>query len=347
MGTGHVMRCLALAQAWQDTAGDVVFVMSELTLAIVKRLRDERMEIVRLESSPASVDDANELAALAHERGATWVVVDGYHFDSAYQRSIKDSALQLLFIDDTGEHGPYCADLVLNQNAYADQAMYRHRDPATTVLLGPHYALLRREFAQWRSWQRNFAPIAKHVLITMGGSDPHNVTAQVLDATRLADMESTEITVVIGGSSTHTESLREVVSKFPGKIRLQVDVENMAEVMAGADLAISAAGCTCYELALLQVPMVLIALAENQTPTARALANNGAATDAGWFDCLDPESFSNLIRTMILDCDLRCTLAKNARRLVDGRAAHRVCQFLLRDQRAQSGTLSKLQVGAV
>jgi UDP-2,4-diacetamido-2,4,6-trideoxy-beta-L-altropyranose hydrolase len=346
MGTGHVIRCLALAQAWQDVGGDVVFAMAESTPAIARCLQDEGIEIARLECHPGSAQDASEVAALAQEYSAKWVAVDGYQFHAAYQRRIKDSGRKLLLIDDTGQCVPYCADLVLNQNAYAQPDMYRRRDPGTILLLGSHYALLREEFVPWRSWRRDFAPVAKHVLITMGGSDPQNASAGIVNALTESSLDI-EITVVIGGSNPHTESWRQIARQSLGRFKLQTDVKDMAELMVAADLAISAAGSSCYELALLQVPMVLITLAENQHPTAQALSNHGAAIDAGWFHTLDPERLIQTLHALIPDSDFRRSLAQKARPLVDGNGAGRVCQFLLRNQEAQSGTFSKLQVGAV
>ena len=345
MGTGHVMRCLALAQAWRDSGGVVLFAAAELTAAIVHRLENEGMEIADLRLESGSGRDAHELAALARDRHAIWVVVDGYQFDLAYQRTIKDTGLRLLFIDDTGQCGPYCADIVLNQNAYATEEMYLDRDPSTKLLLGPNYALLRTEFAGWREWRRDFVPVARRLLITMGGSDPENCTARVINAVQSIDLKGLEINIAIGGSNPHVESLHALVSRFPRDIRLEVGVNNMAELMARADLAISAAGSTCYELALLQVPMVLLALADNQVPTARALANARAAIDAGWFATFNEERFTSLLRNVITDRELRRSLAQRARRLVDGLGAHRVCQLLLHNDAAQREASPRLQVG--
>ncbi len=107
IGTGHVMRCLALAQAWQDRGGDVVFAMAESSAGIDERLRLEQAQISRLDAMPGSADDAAQTASLARELQADWAVVDGYHFDSAYQRFLKDTGLQLLIIDDYDHAGHY------------------------------------------------------------------------------------------------------------------------------------------------------------------------------------------------------------------------------------------------
>jgi UDP-2,4-diacetamido-2,4,6-trideoxy-beta-L-altropyranose hydrolase len=345
MGTGHVMRCLALAQAWQESGGEVLFVTAELNPAITRRLHNEGMKIAKLASVSANENDAHEVAALARQECAPWIVLDGYQFNSAYQRCIKNAGFRLLLVDDNGQRGPYCADVILNQNAYARAAMYSGSDPAVELLLGPDYALLRKEFNSWRNWPRQVKPVARDLLITMGGSDPENFTARVLSALCEVDLAALEITVVIGGANPHKDSLRQLESRRGRNIRFQVDVENMAEVMAGADLAISAAGSTCYELALLQVPMVLLALADNQRPTAQALANAGAAIDAGWFTDFDPQRFANLLRHVIQDYELRCSLAARARRIVDGLGAQRVCQVLLGADAPRSEASPPLQVG--
>jgi len=343
MGTGHVMRCLALAQAWRHVGGNVIFVMAESTPAIERRLQVEGFEVVQSDHPSGSERDANNLAELSDKCDAAWVAVDGYQFDSAYQYRIKDADFRLLWIDDTGHCAPYCADFVLNQNSYAHPGMYPSCD--STLLLGSRYALLREEFLPWRSWQRDFPLEARHLLITMGGSDPQNFTAHVLGALGKLDVDI-EITVVIGGSNPQSEQLRRLVEHRRRKFQLQLDVKDISGLMARADLAISAAGGSCYELALLQVPMVLIALAENQRPTAWSLSKQGAAIDAGWFHDFDGEQLIEAVRRLTVNCVLRRSLGQNARRMVDGNGAQRVCELLLHHEELQAKT-PKLQVGAV
>src|SRR6516225_1000484 len=150
MGTGHVMRCLALAQAWQDAGGEVAFAMAEATPSIEARLRIARAQIVRLQVAAGSEDDAACTLDAARRHGAGWVVVDGYQFNSDYASSLQSGRLKVLQIDDNGEAGPPSADLVLNQHLHASEALYQSRAPQTRLLLGTRYVLLRREFAFWR-----------------------------------------------------------------------------------------------------------------------------------------------------------------------------------------------------
>jgi len=135
IGSGHIMRCLALAQAWQDAGGGVLFLMGTGVPILEERLKSEGMDTAHLRAHAGSTDDAVETANLAQEVGATWVVLDGYHFDAVYQRTIKDSGVRLLFIDDNGHADHYYADIVVNQNIHAHAGLYTNREPYTQLLL--------------------------------------------------------------------------------------------------------------------------------------------------------------------------------------------------------------------
>jgi UDP-2,4-diacetamido-2,4,6-trideoxy-beta-L-altropyranose hydrolase len=324
MGTGHVMRCLALAQAWQDAGGDVVFAMAQSTPAVDERLHSEHVEIVQVNSLAGSAKDAKELAELARSQHADWVVLDGYQFDSAYQQRLKDEGLKLLLVDDNGGAPHYFADLVLNQNAHATEDLYRALQSRTRLLLGPRHALLRREFSLWRGWRREIAPTARRVLVTLGGSDPDNITLLVIHALRLVDIEGLEATVVVGGSNPHIESLEQAAASSAATISLLRNARNMPELMAWADLAVSGAGSTCWEMCFLGLPAILIDLAPNQRPVAQELDRRGAAIHLGSADEVFPEEIAGKLQWLLASEETRAALSKRACDLVDGRGAERV-----------------------
>jgi UDP-2,4-diacetamido-2,4,6-trideoxy-beta-L-altropyranose hydrolase len=328
IGTGHVMRCLALAQAWQDAGGRVVFLMAMETPALEARLRSEGMEVIHLPVQPGSTDDAIRTADFAHQVGADWVVVDGYHFGADYQRIIKDSGLRLLFIDDNGHAGHYSADLVLNQNIHAHEGLYPNKEPYTRLLLGTRYVLLRREFLKWRGWKREIPEVARKVLVTMGGSDPDNVTLKVVQALQQVDMDGLEATVVVGGSNPHYEELQSAVqdSRFP--IRLESNVVDMPELMAWADVAVSAGGSTSWELAFMGVPTLVVILASNQRPIAERLDAVGVAINLGWCADVSPPEMARVFMELMRTLTTRTQMAQRGQELVDGEGAARVLMYL-------------------
>jgi UDP-2,4-diacetamido-2,4,6-trideoxy-beta-L-altropyranose hydrolase len=277
IGTGHVMRCLALAQAWQDAGGHAVFAVAETTPAINERLRREGYETVGLAVAPGTHEDSDQTARLAADRLAKWVVVDGYRFGADFQRALVASGLKVLFIDDNANCKYYAADLLLNQNVYAEAADYRNRAPATKLLMGLRYALLRREFTQLRSWERQIPTIARNLLVTMGGSDPTNLTPRVLQALEQIDIEHMNVRIAIGGSNPHRASLEKSASQISGCVELLNDVQNMAELIASADVGVAAAGTVSWEICALGLPSLLVPVADNQMRAAEELGRLGAA----------------------------------------------------------------------
>ena len=328
MGTGHVMRCLALAQAWQDAGGQAVFAMADSTAAIQARLAAESCEVYSVSGTAGTDRDSIQTIALARERAVGWIVVDGYQFAAEYQRALKTAGLKVLFLDDYGHAAPYSADLVLNQNSYAAETMYGAREPYTHLLLGPRYCLLRREFASWRGWKREIAPVGSKVLVTMGGSDLDNFTATAIEALR--QLSDIEVTVIVGGSNPHFDTLQRLTSQGGGRFRLLKSVTDMPKLMARADTAVAGAGTTCWEMCLLQLPTVLIDLAENQKPIAQALHAEGAAVHLGTAKGVTENEIAVRVASLLASETERAGLSERCGQLVDGRGTERVFSELTR-----------------
>jgi UDP-2,4-diacetamido-2,4,6-trideoxy-beta-L-altropyranose hydrolase len=348
MGTGHVMRCLALAQAWQDAGGSAAFAMAESTPATVARLAAEGFQVCPVAESAGTKEDANSTAELARARAAEWIVVDGYQFGAGYLEIIKSSGRRLLCLDDAGGSESYSADLVLNQNLNATEDLYLKRRPETRLLLGTRYALLRREFVKWRGWKRDVETPGNKVLITMGGSDPGNVTLEVLEALRTAVAGNLEAVIVVGGSNPHFESIVRVAESFPGKIRVQRDAANMAELMAWADIAVSAAGSTCWEMCMLGLPAIVLDIAPNQERLSRELEREGCAIHIAQADFSQAGISSDnskvvaireKIELLMQSSQIRGGISRRAAELVDGNGAGRVVAAM----RAQAITMRRAE----
>ena len=348
VGTGHVMRCLALAQAWRNAGGSAAFAMAESTPAILARLAAEGFQVCPVQATAATKEDADRTAKLAVGHAAEWVVVDGYKFGAAYQDLLKSYGRRLLCIDDIGGSESYPADLVLNQNLNPDEDWYRNRQASTRLLLGPRYALLRREFVTWPGGKRDVAALANKVLITMGGSDPDNVTLDVLEALLAVMVPNLEAVIVVGGSNPHFDSIAHAAKSLPGRIRVQQDAANMPELMAWADIAVSAAGSTCWEMCRLGLPAIVLDIAPNQSLLARELERAGCALHIPQV-CVPHtgireaqggvESIREKIELLMHSSQLRADISQRSAGLVDGNGAARVVAAM----RAQAVTMRRAQ----
>ncbi|BCL37785.1 UDP-2,4-diacetamido-2,4,6-trideoxy-beta-L-altropyranose hydrolase [Nostoc sp. MS1] len=328
IGTGHLMRCLALAQAWQQAGGKAVFIMAETALIFEEKLRTENIEVIKISPKLGSSEDAQASAILAHQLNSNWLVIDGYNFGDIYQKNIKNAGLKILFLDDYGHAGYYCADLVLNQNISADPALYTHKEPDTQLLLGTSYTLLRREFWQWGGWQRVNPPIAKKILITMGGADYDNVTLKVIQALQLLSGHALEIVVVIGGSNPHYEEIKLVAQTSGLTIRIERNVNNMRELMAWADMAVTAGGSTCWELAFMGLPSLIIILAENQQAIAQKLHSLQVFINLGWHSNISPSEIATAVQELSLAINTRLAMTKSSQELIDGWGSQRVVRYI-------------------
>jgi len=329
MGTGHVMRCLALAEAWQEGGGNAVFLGRIDAPAIRRRLVSEGFEVRDAKARDGGPDDATATSALASEFGAEWVVVDGYHFGADYQRALKGAGLKVLFIDDNGHAGDYCADIVLNQNIHADESIYAKRAPGTRLLLGTKYVLLRKEFWPWREWKREIPDVARKVLVTMGGADPDNATLKVVKALGRVQVDGIEAVVVAGASNPHYDILVEAATASPVEVRVERNVTDMPALMAWADVAVSAAGTTVYELARMGLPAILVSVAENQRPLAEGLEAVKAATYLGECGRVSPAGILASLGALLEATDRRRAVSARCAQLVDSRGARRVITSML------------------
>jgi len=214
IGTGHLMRCLALAQGWKDSGGQVIFITACSNEPLLQRLYDEGFVVHRLEHPYPDPQDWEMTKQLLSEHLGAWLVLDGYHFDSEYQWLVKEAGYRFLVIDDMAHLPHYYADIVVNQNLHAEQLHYPC-EPYTQLLLGTQYVLLRREFLKGQGWKREIPEVARKVLVTLGGSDPDNVTLKVIRAINKLKIKGLEIKVVIGPSNPHMASLKEAIHHSP------------------------------------------------------------------------------------------------------------------------------------
>jgi UDP-2,4-diacetamido-2,4,6-trideoxy-beta-L-altropyranose hydrolase len=297
--------------------------------AIQARLAAEGCDEFSITAGPGTSAGASQTIALAREHKAGWIVVDGYQFNADYQRVLKAAGCKVLFIDDHGHWSHYCADLVLDQNVHVPASAYAERSPNTRLLLGARYILLRREFAKWVEWERPSGSARRKILISMGGSDPDNLTAHAIRALDGTGMENLEITVVVGGSNPHGEQLGRAAEASKNPIRLVRDVRQMPELMAGADVAMIAGGGTLWEALFMQCAVFSYARGSVQKTVVEGLERDGVVVNLGDGADAVSEVVIQTLRQVLDSQEWLESLSRKGRALVDGRGSRRVADILL------------------
>lgn len=315
IGTGHVMRCLALAAGWHRAGGRCSLVSRDLPEGLRRRAADAGVGVVQAPETEADASWA---------RDADLVVVDGWQFGTDDLDSVARCAATLLVVDDTATRPRIPGDFVLNPNVYAAPADYAGMTGAR-LLVGPRYAPLRPEFMRALP-ARAAAPVAGRLLLLLGGADPAGASALALEAARIArgrEPGISAVRLVVGAANPALGRLRAEAARSPG-FEVLYDVQDMVTLMDWADLAISASGSTVLELASRGTPMLLGALIPEELPPARRLAELGAAQALGAFADLGAGALAAAILDLARDPARRDAMTSAGRGLVDGRGADRI-----------------------
>lgn len=321
IGTGHAMRCLALAQAWQDSGGEAILVAAELPVSMLSRFSDNKITELRVEAVPGSPDDARCLISELSRINPDWMVIDGDRFRADYLRSIHASGSRVLLIDDYADRPSFSADMIVNPNFGADPERYRTRGFQAPVLAGSHYALLRREFQASRV--REVRERGNRILVTLGGSDPEDLTSQIASA--LAACPDLDVTIVAGGAYANKDRL---VSQAGPGTKLIFNSHNMHDLMMEADIAITIAGGTLWELLSLGCAVLSYARTPGGAYLATCLAQKGMIVDMGEISCFDPGKIVPVVREIENSISTRQHMASQGQTLVDGLGAKRVADML-------------------
>lgn len=344
IGTGHVARCLSLADALARGGADVSFVSRELPGNLCELITARGHVVHRLPAPHFSCDagnglahahwlgvdwqrDAQEaLAALGPAVAGDWLVVDHYALDARWEREAGAGRKRAL-IDDLADR-EHCGALLLDQNLEASAERYRTRISADArLLLGPRYALLRPEFAPLRAQARSRDGSIHRVLLNFGGADTANHTLAALQAVAASRLRAVTVDVVLGPLHPDPDAVRRVAASLPDCSVTQA-VPELGTHMAVADLAIGAGGGTVWERACLGLPAVLLPTAANQRAQVAAFVDCGAglslAHEPGW-----PAALSALLDVLATQPAWLRQLSVNSARLVDGRGAERVAREIL------------------
>ena len=300
MGTGHVMRCLTLAEELRRLGHRCIFICRHHLGHLGELIARKGFELHFLvsadyEKSPVTdgikslyadwlvvpwQQDARQTLELLASLSADWLVVDHYALDVRWERELAAAVGRIMVIDDLANRNHECT-LLLDQNLGRAGSDYNDLVPKDCLrLIGPKYALLRPEFAELRerSLKRRENPELKRILISLGGVDRTNVTGQILKAleeTRLP--KETQIAVIMGATAPYLNEVRQKATELPFKSKVSVNVSDIGERMCMADLAIGAAGSTSWERCCLGLPSILVVLADNQKMVNQSLIEKGVA----------------------------------------------------------------------
>lgn len=342
IGTGHVMRCLTLADALRERGASCSFVCRPHQghlLAFIARRGHQALALPELHEraqpyqngtahaqwlgtdwATDAQDTQQVLSAYTDVQPVDWLVVDHYALGDHWEQALRHQAKRIMVIDDLADRSHAC-DLLLDQTFGRRALDYLPLVPEECKLLcGSQYALLRPEFAALRKYslKRREKPVLKELLINMGGVDKDNFTGAVLRSLQNCLLpEDCRLTVVMGQTAPWLKDVQDLAIAMQRPTRILVGVDNMAQLMADSDFAIGAAGATSWERCCLGLPCIMLVVAENQLKVAKGLEEAGAA-----LLCLTGQAFSKQLAVQLgnlcSDIEQVALLSKAAAKVANG-----------------------------
>lgn len=346
IGSGHIMRCLALANELREQGADVTFVCREHPGHLFDVIESYNFRLLRLSipvfSTKGSLvhahwlggtqeeDSQQTLSVLTTIGKADWLIVDHYALDIVWESAMREIADHIMVIDDLADRGHDC-DVLLDQNLQlADfDARYEKLVPNhCKQLLGPKYALLRPEFLQAQTCNKSRVAETLRVFVFFGSSDLTNETVKTLRSIQQLGRTGITTDLVVGYANPYQEEIAEICTHIEN-IKVHRQVKNMAKMMAGADIAIGAGGITMWERCSLGLPSIVMSVAENQQAGCEAAARQGAIVYLGASASVGEDLLLAAMRVLVAAPAFLQSISLKSAALVDGKGVIRVARQLL------------------
>jgi UDP-2,4-diacetamido-2,4,6-trideoxy-beta-L-altropyranose hydrolase len=320
IGIGHVMRCLTLVEDLRQAGSQVSFLCTNLYGNMIQYIEDKGHSVYPLTTLQENefdwYYDAEQVIQIIknNQVQVDWLVVDHYQIDIRWEHMLRDHVKHLFVIDDIADRIHDC-EILLDQNYYRDASKrYESLIPIHTMkLLGPAYALLRNEFRQNRQL---FVPgdgSIQRILVFFGGSDTTNETAKAIKALMQSAFSEIKIDVVVGDSNPRKATI-ESLCKDWSQSTFHCQIENMADLMLEADLAIGAGGTATWERMFLGLPTIAIIVADNQKESIYNLAQDDYVWSLGRSSEVTASQISDFLQLLIRDPNL---LINRSKRLIE------------------------------
>jgi len=342
IGTGHVMRCLTLADALREKGGaECQFVCRDHEGHLMDHIRSRGYELHALPRSCANTSfesnlahaswlgvdwqtDADQTCQVLGCEEFNWLIVDHYALDHRWESALRSSCRRIMAIDDLADRQHDC-ELLLDQNYGSSAERYSNLVSVDcTQCHGPQYALLKPVYAERRTQMPARDGQVRRVLIYFGGgADEVNLTRLAVQAFQAQELIHIELDIVVGASYAHQSSLEELVAQR-GKATIHQQLPNLADFMAKVDLAIGAGGATTWERCCMGLPSIVISIAENQRSACEALSADQLIDYLGQVDQVTSDLIRDRVLSLLKSPDLFRELSERGMRLVDGSGANRI-----------------------
>jgi UDP-2,4-diacetamido-2,4,6-trideoxy-beta-L-altropyranose hydrolase len=347
IGSGHVMRCMTLANELKNNGAEVIFLSASVEGNLNKYVNGNGFKVIELYAndnqkgsenkfnypniqfnSEQYFDVRNSVNAIKRVKNIDWLIVDHYKLSKKWESELRYYVGKIMVIDDLANREHDC-DILLDQNFFKDMRnRYQGLIPEScTKLFGPDYSLLRTEFHLAKKKKSSYFNKIRRIFIFFGGSDSHNLTSFVLQAIQKGGFSDFEFDVVIGENNPNIDIIETIITNM-SNVNFYIQIDNISEFMSRADLSIGAGGSTIWERCYMGLPSMVITVAENQIECVKHLSEIGIIDYHCHFDNIKVNSFLKALIELCNNQNKLKLLSDRSMDMVDGLGSKRVYEKL-------------------
>jgi UDP-2,4-diacetamido-2,4,6-trideoxy-beta-L-altropyranose hydrolase len=320
-----LIRCLALSEELTSKGKQCYLFSKTSTDHLIQKVNKYDIQNHRVNSDLPLNKELKQLISFSNKNNVEWIITDCYDINADYLKTLKREGFRILSIDDTA-HIHYTSDIVLNQNVGAEKLTFS-AEKYTRFLLGPKYVMIRNQLLRKNVKRLNRE--VKTILILFGGSDYCNITLKTIKSLVTIN-EDVRLLVVIGPINSHYKQIKEYIKNIERRIDLIVSPQDMGDIYQRTDIALTAGGSTCYELAFFGIPSLIISVADNQISIAKELDRQQLGIYLGNKNMVHGKQIKSSVEELAISQKLRKRMSINGKKLVDGKGKIRIVDFMER-----------------
>ena len=321
IGIGHIASEINIARKLKGF--DLLFI-SKYDEGI-KKIKEFGYNVEKIPKNLSTTDEITLISKINDKFKSDVIIVDLLRDD--YENYCKKiSGLGKVLVVDYFGGIEINSDVLLNWSIFKEDFLYKKKNPNTIFCLGPKYLLCREEIGKYHDLDKKIKENVKNVLITIGGSDRHNLTPRIIDT--LKNFKQIEFNVVVGGAAKNKDEVEYELKKNKLNYNMIDNCNDLSELMYKADLAISAGGITCLELAAIGTPSLCFSTSVWETKRLKKLEDLGISVYAGNKDNFINKKLCGDFKNLIQNQNLRKKMSKNGKNLIDGRGINRIIKVI-------------------
>ena len=345
IGSGHVFRCLSLAQLLREKGHHIAFISRHLDKNVIHLIEEKQFKVYRL-PAPTSIDaqrekgdlyaswlEVSESQDIAESKNvitdfkAQAMIVDHYGLTVNWEKNIKSAGLNVFVIDDLFR-AHFC-DGLLDQNYHlTGKELYAEAAPGAKLFLGPEFALLAEPILKLKINAWAFFQVVDEILVFFGGADPAQESVRFLRLLPLTQIQNRKVHLVIGSQNPMKDEILKAAQKF-SSVQVHVQTKAMDQLLSRVQLFIGSGGTTTWERARLGIPALCVAVAENQVSIASRLDKIKAHQYLGASQELSDEKFIDAINQVLSDAKKRELYYQNSLQLKVSTRLNEVVSFFI------------------